>query len=153
MNVSNPMHLENEIIIDVCENTICEICYDNYDYPTKYKCDNNNCNKNMCDTCFVNWTKRNNNYKCVYCTKPLEISSIPPELIDSSITIQQDSINENKKLYCLIKIPFIGGSSYLIGVVYTQNTGERYIYLNIMLGLITMLIIFGLKSSCCNRRQ
>ena len=62
MNIFNPIQKENEVIyemdemdaIDISNIFLCEICYEYGDDSKKIKCNNDKCNKYMCENCFEN---------------------------------------------------------------------------------------------------
>ena len=107
----------------------------------------------MCNTCFAKWGETPNHNTCVFCTVPLEVSYVAANPSDLDLSIREDYNNERKEICCILKISLIGGSSYLIGLIYTGKPSDKYIFLNVMLGLLTFLFIFGLRSTCCKVRN
>ncbi len=153
MNIVSPLHQENKIILDIeeqieSEHFYCEICCNYAKYPIKYKCNNEKCTTNMCDNCFVEWSKKNKEYKCVYCTKPLEIS-FTPETID---VIVEPRAPPKKTCLC-IKFIYFSASSYFIGYIYTGMCDITFSIVNFILGSITNILIYVLITSCCIPRR
>ncbi len=154
MNTINPMHEENEIILDIeqqqqeeeieNEDFYCEICCNYAKYPKKYKCNNEKCSAIICDNCFVEWSEKNKEYKCVYCTKPLEITFVP-EINDLTVQVRA----RPKKNYICAKLIFFSTSSYFIGYTYTGKSSSTYIFLNFISGAITNVVIYLFITNCC----
>ncbi len=151
MNI-NPIHEENKIILDIeqqeeeieSEDVYCEICCNYAKYPKKYKCNNEKCSAIICDSCSVEWSKKNKEYKCVYCTKPLEISFVPQT---SDVTVELTV--PSKKKYICVKLIFFSTSSYFIGYMYTGGSSSTYIFINFISGAITNVVIYLFIINCC----
>ncbi len=159
MNIFNPIQKENEVIyemdemdaIDISNIFLCEICYEYGDDSKKIKCNNDKCNKYMCENCFENWSKKHKKYKCVYCTNPLEISDMDLD-IENNDTVNRYRTIERQPNRCILVfflVPTVGSSCYLIGVSITQSFKPEFIVFNFMLGLFVILFICAAKVLCC----
>ena len=163
MNITNPIHLNNEIneilyelnTIDISYNFLCEICYEYKDNSKKVSCKNNKCNKYMCDKCFNNWSVKRKKYNCVYCTIPLDISYTNLNIdidIESNLIVDREENRQETLCYVCCRLfipPCFVGLSYLIGLIYTDCFSDVCIFINIILGTMTIFLISGLKILCC----
>lgn len=157
IDILNPMiEIDIDMNVDLCFNYYCEICCMEFNVKqTKYKCENEKCDKKMCDSCYEEWLKTKYENTCVYCRSPLEITIYENEtnisMEDIHIGIENININRNRNSICYGIACSVGyfGTTYLIGWAITQRTDSIFSFFNFLIGMLITIMAWGI---CTNLR-
>ena len=159
IDILNPMiEIDIDMNVDLCFNYYCEICCMEFNVKqTKYKCENEKCDKKMCDSCYEEWLKTKYENTCVYCRSPLEITiyenetNISMEEIHIGIENINRNITRNRNSICYgiaCSVSYFG-TTYLIGWAITQRTDSIFSFFNFLIGMLITIMAWGI---CINLR-